>query len=68
MFISERLRAAVFYTGGWGGGRLQLESLRCACVGAAWREAQRQPWAGLLTKLICWTVFHKKDLAEVVLL
>lgn len=66
MFISERLRAAVFYTGGQAP---VGESEVRVCAGAVWREAQGQPSAaGLLTELICWTVFNKKDLAEVVLL
>lgn len=57
MFISERLRAAVFYTGGR---VLGLESL--------WGRAQGQPSPALLTKLIWRAVFDKKYLAEVVLL
>lgn len=57
MFISERLRAAVFYTGGRAPG---LESL--------WGRARGQPSPVLLTKLIWWAVFDKEYLTEVVLL
>ena len=49
MFISERLRAAVFYTGGQA--RVgESEACVCVCVcvcnEVAWSEAQRQPSAG----------------------
>ena len=40
----------------------------CVCNEVAWRKFQRQPSARLLTKLIWWAVFNKKDLTEVVLL
>lgn len=67
MFISERLRAAVFYTGGQAPvGESKLYAR--VCDGAGRRESQEQPSAGLLTKLIRWTVLYKEDLTEVVLL
>ena len=53
MFISERLRAAVFYTGGQArAGESEACVCVCVCVRArvcnevAWSEAQRQPSAG----------------------
>ena len=71
MFISERLRAAVFYTGGQARvGEFEACVCVCMCVcdEVVWMEAQRQPSSGLLTKLIWWAIFDKKDLTEVVLL